>query len=753
MVALLNHNCHADLDEKNDQVELMHDIYGNADRVCVWLGEQSESSRLALRFIKEEVLQLANFELFPCQHAIVNWLALVELMQRPWFSRRCAVQEITLAQTVVLYCGPDRIPWRHFAIAVGIITNVESTTHWLSKALKKSTQYDPSWSDSISSLGASLLVDAIERLSNGWSYSTEEDERSDSEESSSSESVSEVSSSVQKANLRTAKIKLQPLLSLEYLVSKFTTFESTVPHDTIYALLAIAKDTAPQAASMDTLQPLDHSIPGSELYVSQVRYNVDYKTPYVDVCKEFIQFCIKNTPQSDRCRALDIICRPWAMEEKKLAERRKGKQKAVDEVVKLHNEEGNQSVKDKPQNATASSINNELAVSFSAGISERVDIPLPSWVPQLDKAPFGVYQHAGLVRSSMNRKNADPLASHPSPAQCKYSAAATTKIDMKALKFRKRSGITPPHYSMYIRGFHLDTIHDVTHVARNGEIPKEWMRFGGWPTAKGSPPGALWRTLVADRERDARRPPLYYSRALEGIFATEEVIANGIFRTPYFIQHDNSPVIHEFCERVQAVTWNQALVRTERKTLGLVNQHVERGDIICIMYGCSVPVILRQSARKSDDALAEEIQWELKLAAKTIVRCFKVYNERKKQHQLRKNTETVKIYSKWLGESSRLHRPASGIEGLQETKATFEAALQAKLQNALLSFRSWYHEWSVVNRRREWRDVTWRRMIAEAAKERKYERAKRTRENWIRLAVMGKKNEVSTRIGNYVLLG
>jgi hypothetical protein len=756
MVALLNPSCYTDLDEKNHQVEMMHDIYGNADRVCIWLGEQSKASRQALRFIKEDVLQPENFdELIPCQHANRKWLALMELMQRPWFSRRSAVQEIALAQTAVLYCGRDRIPWRRFAIAVGLIINAEPRTHWLSEALKKATQCDPSQFDSISSLGASLLVDATEQLFSRWSYSTEEDEQSESEESWeswSSDSVSEVSSAGGAISM-TKKTTMQPLLSLEYLVSKLATFETTVPHDTIYALLAIAKDTAPRTALMDTLQPLDHSRPGSELSVSPVRYNVDYKIPYVDVCKEFIQFCIKNTPHSDRCRALDVICRPWAMEEKKIAEWRNGKQKELDEVVKLHNREENRHTKDKPQNATASGINNEPAVSSSAGISDHIDLPLPSWVPQLDRAPFGMHEHAGLVGPSMIRKNADPLVGHPSPAQCKYSAAATLKIDMKALRFKKRLEITPPHYSMYTRGFHLDTIRDVRQVARDGEIPKEWLEFGGWPAAKGSPPGAFWRTLVADRGKDAKNPPLYYSRALEGIFAKEELMANGVFSTTHFIQHDSNPVVHDFCKRVQAVTWSRALVRTERRTLGLVTQNVRRGDMVCILYGCSVPVILRKSARKSEDVLAGEIQWELELAARTIVRCFKGYRERKKQHQIKKNIETVRIYRQWLGESSWLQmHNTSGIEGLGKTKGTLEEALRAKIEIALISFRGWYYEWSAVNRRREWRDVTWRRMIEEAAKEYKCGRAKRKRENWIRSAAIGKQNEVSSPIGNYALL-
>lgn len=78
-----------DLDEKNHQVEMMHEIFGNAECVCIWLGEASKSSRTALRFIKDEVLKLQNFDEL-CENATSTpkWRALLELMQREWFSRR-----------------------------------------------------------------------------------------------------------------------------------------------------------------------------------------------------------------------------------------------------------------------------------------------------------------------------------------------------------------------------------------------------------------------------------------------------------------------------------------------------------------------------------------------------------------------------------------------------------------------------------------------------------------------------------------
>ena len=71
---------------------MMSEIYGKAEKVCVWLGDGDESSRVALKFIKKDVLQLQNFDdLCQSRAATEKWSALLDLMQRPWFSRRVSL--------------------------------------------------------------------------------------------------------------------------------------------------------------------------------------------------------------------------------------------------------------------------------------------------------------------------------------------------------------------------------------------------------------------------------------------------------------------------------------------------------------------------------------------------------------------------------------------------------------------------------------------------------------------------------------
>jgi hypothetical protein len=208
--------------EKNHQVEMMALIYSCADRVCVWLGIDDRESRLAIKFIKDEVMKLQQFdELCEKKENTEKWQSLLSLMQRSWFSRRWVVQEIALARKAVIYCGPDDIEWDNFAIAVELFVEVETATHRLSEVMNKDPKYYhvPGWFEYVSELGASLLVQATGTIFRD--YKTNQKDTKASERG--------------------------PLLSLEYLVSSLAAFDVTESRDAIYALLAIAKDSTPFA--------------------------------------------------------------------------------------------------------------------------------------------------------------------------------------------------------------------------------------------------------------------------------------------------------------------------------------------------------------------------------------------------------------------------------------------------------------------------------------------------------------------------
>lgn len=71
--------------------------------------------------------------------------------------------------------------------------------------------------------------------------------------------------------------------------------------------------------------------------------------------------------------------------------------------------------------------------------------------------------------------------------------------------------------------------------------------------------------------------------------------------TRELINEDQNYIVSQFCRRVQEAVWNRCLIKTKSGKLGLAKDGVARGDIVCILYGCRLPVILkteRSSSRK-----------------------------------------------------------------------------------------------------------------------------------------------------------
>ena len=209
------------------------------------------------------------------------------------------VQEVSLAKKALIYCGTDKLSWRKFAIAVELFVEVETATHRLSEVMKKDPRYYhvPGWFEYVSALGASLLVDATGRLFRDYKelqqsaksqvgqVDLDTEREVDSDLEALTESESETGSLPVTANSQI--VRGQPLLGLEYLVSSLSIFDTSDEHDTIYALLAIARDTTPRALQ-ESRKYLDPTQDALERFTQKKRYNVDYEQPYVDTCKEFI---------------------------------------------------------------------------------------------------------------------------------------------------------------------------------------------------------------------------------------------------------------------------------------------------------------------------------------------------------------------------------------------------------------------------------------------------------------------------------
>jgi hypothetical protein len=619
-----------DTEERNQQVPRMDRIYGGAQNVCIWLGEEGEESKLAMEFIRDRVLELWKFdELIENRTLAKHWAALIRLMKRPWFSRRWVVQEIALSpRGGTIYCGKDSNSWQDFADAVSLFVEVESATHRLSDVMKLDQSFGniPNFFGDVFSLGAALLVDATSNLFR---------------------------------NAMTGERK--PLSSLEYLVSRLSVFEATQPRDTIYALLAISRETTPKNLDKDS----DNNLTQKEKFALALApkggfadkgYNVDYRLPVIDVYKEFIEFSIGK---ADKKRALDILCRAWAPTVMKSHD--------DPDFLKPAREKINKSDKGKWKKRQQSEKHEEAEGQNDEEEEQKdQEIPLPSWIPGLSGAAFEMEEHptAGL---RMERQNADPLVGLPDESgRRNYTAAGDTQLDLEKLEFRKWDSLrkpnsTYPEYSMFVRGFVLDEVATVEHLAARGNIPYRWLPAGGWHDTNEYPPEEFWRTLVADRAQNGNNPPTYFPRACKESMrykAKTMSKTGGYVDCRKLIDEGRCSIVAQFLRRVQEVIWNRQLMRTKGGRLGLVRDDVRPGFKVCILYGCSVPVILQKIDKTPAELKAELIDrynlWYNKV--KMLVAVCELRYSKQKAKEEREQVEKSR-------ESRELQRRLSNMSG------------------------------------------------------------------------------------------
>ncbi|KAK8012010.1 hypothetical protein PG989_000270 [Apiospora arundinis] len=103
--------------EKGVQVPLMRKIYTGAQRVIVWLGEESFDSRTAVEFIPvlTRVAQVADqalwLQLLSQEDFLRRMSSLICLFYRQWWTRTWTIQEVSLAREVIVLCGSCQIDW------------------------------------------------------------------------------------------------------------------------------------------------------------------------------------------------------------------------------------------------------------------------------------------------------------------------------------------------------------------------------------------------------------------------------------------------------------------------------------------------------------------------------------------------------------------------------------------------------------------------------------------------------------------
>ncbi|KAF2874683.1 heterokaryon incompatibility protein-domain-containing protein [Massariosphaeria phaeospora] len=105
--------------EKGQQIPLMGDIYGLADKVHFWLGVEDghDVAKVFAAFRARALVpgRLSMSDIFDDDESARKEMNL--FFQRPWFFRRWILQEVALSRYATIFCGSHSIPYSTFVAA------------------------------------------------------------------------------------------------------------------------------------------------------------------------------------------------------------------------------------------------------------------------------------------------------------------------------------------------------------------------------------------------------------------------------------------------------------------------------------------------------------------------------------------------------------------------------------------------------------------------------------------------------------
>ncbi|KLJ12168.1 hypothetical protein EMPG_09596 [Blastomyces silverae] len=131
--------------ERSHQVSLMRDIYRNAQRALIWIGEEKEHTGAAFEIIpalaenwaaqgsqddkppsmppRSTAEPHANQLLDPSNKAL--WNSIIDVFTRPYFKRTWIIQEIIVSKAASVICGGWMVDWTSFHRAANHIVQDE----------------------------------------------------------------------------------------------------------------------------------------------------------------------------------------------------------------------------------------------------------------------------------------------------------------------------------------------------------------------------------------------------------------------------------------------------------------------------------------------------------------------------------------------------------------------------------------------------------------------------------------------------
>ena len=108
----------SDTNERNRQIRKMGQIFRSAERVLSWLGEASEVSAGALKFLNKVAKATETHDVLTSDAFPTEWQSVRVLLMHPWFARVWILQEISVARHAAVLLGTESLEWTLFLTAM-----------------------------------------------------------------------------------------------------------------------------------------------------------------------------------------------------------------------------------------------------------------------------------------------------------------------------------------------------------------------------------------------------------------------------------------------------------------------------------------------------------------------------------------------------------------------------------------------------------------------------------------------------------
>lgn len=252
-----------------------------------------------------------------------------------------------------------------------------------------------------------------------------------------------------------------------------------------------------------------------------------------------------------------------------------------------------------------------------------VDNILPSWMKTLQHHPYGSgeyvqegRQYGDIFSTAKPTYNACGTCWFSENTQPKFGKreakiSVTADIINRAYITDSLGGKPEIFYETFdgtlsVKGVALGTIHQRSDTCRGSIISEEALGMGDWafpdrtqPQFIDLVPDRLWRTLVANLGPDRHPPPTYYRRAC--LWALQRISRNKDLEVRNVIKENLNHPYLPFLRRVDETILGRRFFRagvtggsSVSRLFGLCPAATIEDDLVCILYGCHVPVVLRK---------------------------------------------------------------------------------------------------------------------------------------------------------------